>query len=288
MMSYQKYFRIADIRIHIKSDSPFTVSSKYLPFEQAPEPSDVEFQIDTRHQPDLSGFQPIFHSGNITFLRCGNQSAKLKHSADSPALYDWCLLQRSESSFTLFLYRNLTNHLSAFHCLYFVELSSFLIHFQSMLLHSSVICVNGCGIAFTAPSGTGKSTQADLWKKYRRAVIINGDRGIIRRQNGYKIYGSTFAGSSNIYKNESVPLTAIVVLRQASQNHIQKMGKKEAYLNLLSQMSVSSWNKDTVTQQMQWLEQLIEEVPVYLLESLPNQGAVDTLYGALQESLSER
>ncbi|WP_370839368.1 hypothetical protein [Intestinibacter bartlettii] len=33
------------------------------------------------------------------------------------------------------------------------------------------------GILFSAPSGTGKSTQADLWEKYENAEIINGDRG---------------------------------------------------------------------------------------------------------------
>lgn len=34
------------------------------------------------------------------------------------------------------------------------------------VLHASLICVNSQAILFTAPCGTGKSTQAALWEKY--------------------------------------------------------------------------------------------------------------------------
>ena len=53
-------------------------------------------------------------------------------------------------------------------------------HNHRVILHSSFISRQGEGILFTAPSGTGKSTQADLWKRHEEGVtIINGDRSIL-------------------------------------------------------------------------------------------------------------
>ena len=48
------------------------------------------------------------------------------------------------------------------------------------ILHSSFIEVGGKAVLFTAPSGTGKSTQAGLWRENRGAVVINGDRSVLR------------------------------------------------------------------------------------------------------------
>lgn len=38
---------------------------------------------------------------------------------------------------------------------------------QGFQLHASVINWKDKGILFSAPSGTGKSTQADLWKNMK-------------------------------------------------------------------------------------------------------------------------
>lgn len=280
---YQRNFQIADIRIHIESDTSFGVSHKYEQFETPIEKGDVTIRIDTHHAADLTEFRPVFQTDSVQILQCGDRIAKVKYSEDTEGKIDWCLRQEEGQVFSLYFYGTERAHLTTFHFLYFMELSMFLIQFDAMMLHASVIRANGCGIMFTAPSGTGKSTQAELWEKYRGAEILNGDRGIIRRQDGYRVYGSTFAGSSCIYKNESAPLRAVVVLRQSPCNRICKMGKKQAYLCLLSEMSLSPWNKEVLIRQTQWLEQMIHEVPVYLLECRPDQEAVDTLYNVLKD-----
>lgn len=42
-----------------------------------------------------------------------------------------------------------------------------MLDYDCFQLHASVIRVNGHGILFSAPSGTGKSTQADLWENMK-------------------------------------------------------------------------------------------------------------------------
>ena len=51
-----------------------------------------------------------------------------------------------------------------------------------LLMHGSVIAVDGRAYMFTARSGTGKSTHVRLWRKLfgDRAVMVNDDKPIIQ------------------------------------------------------------------------------------------------------------
>lgn len=158
------------------------------------------------------------------------------------------------------------------------ELEILLSYFGAVSLHSSFIRKNGQAVLFTAPSGTGKSTQADLWREYRKAEIINGDRSMIRKlDSGWTAFGSPFAGSSSIYKNESVPIGAIVILRQAPYNEIRRLKASEAFRYLYSEMVVSKWHSEAHKKIITITEQLAREVPILLLQCLPDQSAVDLL-----------
>ena len=55
---------------------------------------------------------------------------------------------------------------------------------DAMVLHCSVLKVRSGVILFSGPSGIGKSTQAGLWTKYRKARVINGDRTLLKKENG--------------------------------------------------------------------------------------------------------
>ena len=78
---------------------------------------------------------------------------------------------------------------------------------HAVMFHSSYIKTERGAILFTAPSGTGKSTQAELWRRYRGARVINGDCSIIRRtKDGITVFGLPFSGTSGICINESAPL----------------------------------------------------------------------------------
>ncbi len=69
-------------------------------------------------------------------------------------------------------------------------------------------------VLFTAPSGTGKSTQAELWRKHRGASIINGDCTLIAEDDGvFTAFGFPFSGTSGIFENRKAPIAAVVYLR---------------------------------------------------------------------------
>jgi len=153
---------------------------------------------------------------------------------------------------------------------------------NALMLHSSFVKFNECGILFSAPSGTGKSTQAELWKEHMGADIINGDRaGVINENGSWVAYGLNYAGSSNIFRNEKAPVKAVVMLKQGPENTIRRLGAREALTLLYPQLSIHVWDDRFVTRALNILQELITTVPVYELSCLPDKGAVELLHNTL-------
>ena len=63
--------------------------------------------------------------------------------------------------------------------------------------HSSLIQFYNNGLMFLGPSGIGKTTQAELWNKYRDALIINGDIVFVQETpDDFLGWGTPWHGSS--------------------------------------------------------------------------------------------
>ncbi len=155
-----------------------------------------------------------------------------------------------------------------------ISMETLLLQHKGVLLHASLIKYAGKAIAFTGPSGVGKSTQADLWKQHYAAEVINGDRAVLRKGfDGWTAYGSPYAGTSGIYKNESAPLTAIIVLEQAKENSLRPLTKAEAFRMIYPELTIHRWDKVFVEKVTDLYLQLLEEVPVYRLSCLPTESA---------------
>lgn len=150
------------------------------------------------------------------------------------------------------------------------------------ILHSSFIRCGDRGIVFTAPSGTGKSTQADLWQQLRGAQIINGDRSAVRiTQEGVLVCGIPFSGSSPYCGNVTLPLAAVVYLRQAPQTAIRRLRGAEAFCRLWEGVSANTWDRNDVLAVSAAVEQVLLQVPVYELACTPDETAVIALEGVL-------
>lgn len=157
-------------------------------------------------------------------------------------------------------------------------LEGFLLHFEGLILHSSLIAWEGRGILFCAPSGTGKSTQAALWEQYMGSRTLNGDRAGIRCEHGiWKAWGLPFAGTSGIYRNESVPICAVVLLQQGRDNTIGPVRPPEAFKRMLPECSAQRWDAGFMDRLAGILTGLVSSVPVYQLECRPDLDAVRLL-----------
>lgn len=155
---------------------------------------------------------------------------------------------------------------------------------SGFFFHASFVQIGNRAILFTAPSETGKSTQAELWKLHRGARVCNGDRCAVRcTPEGVFACGVPFMGSSDYCENVALPLAAVVYLAQAPVTTIRRLKGAEAFRRIWEGVSVNVWNRDDVSRMMDLVGQMLEHVPVYYMPCTPDERAVIALEQALKE-----
>lgn len=283
-MMYTYDFQIAGLVIRIKS--PFVLAEFF-------ELSDFRVSYAPDKLPDaLYYIEVLPQDWNIqgTKLTQDEHSALYECSGELHRYYYWNMFSRDRyvllvsptdqsAHHRIYLQEDsLDRILPQFHLAAFLSPERLLLENRAFFLHASVVDWQGRGILFTAPSGTGKSTQARLWAELEGAEILNGDRAIIRRkEDGYWVYGSPYAGTSGIYRHRSVPLGAIVVLSQAKENTLRRLTPATAFRQLLPQVTALPWDGDFMEALTELLLDLVPQVPIYHLACLPNGDAVRVL-----------
>lgn len=164
-------------------------------------------------------------------------------------------------------------------------LSHSLLYHKRLLLHCAYILTDYGAVLFTAPSGTGKSTQAELWRAHRGSRIINGDRGVISVEgSGALAHGLPNSGSSADCHNESHPIRAIVCLGQSKENRLRALHGMEALRGLLRGCYLLPEFSADLPALVDLAGQVCETVPLYRLDCLPDVSAVEVLETALSGS----
>lgn len=153
-----------------------------------------------------------------------------------------------------------------------------LLKFDAFILHASYIVIDGQAILFSAPSETGKSTQAELWKNHRNARIVNGDRVIVRKTDkGWTAGGIYYSGTSEYCENVTAPVRAIVLLGQAKENSVQKCAGAEAFRRLFHECAYSPEYENDPAKIAELMAVLVNEADVIKLDCLPDESAVAAL-----------
>ena len=155
--------------------------------------------------------------------------------------------------------------------------------YNSMIIHSSSVIFRNEGILFFGYSGAGKSTQAELWIKYRNAVPLNYDQNcIILVNDEYCVSGTPWGGKEKYYCNKHVPVKAIVFVQKYwNQNFVKRMDKSKAFATILLHNYMFPLCSEIEDKYYDILIDIVEKVPVYILCCTNNEGAVEALYKEL-------
>ena len=153
-------------------------------------------------------------------------------------------------------------------------------HHGVQFFHAAQIAIGNKGILFTAPSGTGKTTQARLWKKHCGARVVCSDRTLVR--NGMT-YGYPVDGSEPVISGEVNSLGAIVLLSQSLENSIHRLKPSHAFVKLLPQLVIDGWNPEAKELAAEQILDLLQNCPVYHLACTPDERAVICLENCLKE-----
>ncbi|MCD8380488.1 MAG: hypothetical protein LUC95_09295 [Lachnospiraceae bacterium] len=183
-------------------------------------------------------------------------------------------------------------------------IASKLPYFRRVILHGACISWRGKGYLFTAASGTGKSTHIGLWKQYLGADvdIVNGDKPIFHimgpneggeseKEHGKRInsggvsimaYDTPWCGKEGWNRKHSAPMAAICFLRRSEDglNRIRRVEPDEAIPLMLRQM-FHPYEPEATGLMMEMLDQMLETLPLYLLECDISEDAVRCSFEAL-------
>lgn len=159
------------------------------------------------------------------------------------------------------------------------------LHQQTVSVHASTLICRDRSILFPGESGTGKSTQSRLWQEYiEDTELLNDDSPFIRIDEcGIPfVWGSPWSGKTPCYKNKYTPVAALVRLRQAPFNSIRRLRTIEA-IGALQPSLPPIFAIDPVLSDLmlESLSSIIGQIPVYILDCLPDRKAVELLYNTL-------
>lgn len=149
---------------------------------------------------------------------------------------------------------------------------------NTIQLHAALIEYSGFGIVFLGPSGIGKTTQAELWNRYRNARIINGDITFVQEENGeFWGVGTPWHGSSPYCENRRVRLKAMVVLKQGEKNQLRMLEGYEKVKEVSNSVFYPKWAEGGMELCLSTLDRLLRNLPVYELSCVPEEEAVALL-----------
>lgn len=110
----------------------------------------------------------------------------------------------------------------------------------------------------------------------------NGDKALLRLADGQaRVSGLPYAGTSGICERFDLPVGAIVTLRQAAQNRVERLSPAEAVKAILSQTALQPWNERDIQAALDLAAGLAARVPVFRLSGRPDAGAVACLERSL-------
>lgn len=280
---YSFCIRFSGITVRFVLPTPVNLQDcfKNLMCENIDHP-DAEYRITLIDSPLCPDGEPVINYGGTYVYNTNEGCLRIYNPLTAEdGCQVACLLSKNGNNTMYYPASMWERHRKYWHVTHLLCGELLLLWHNAVLLHSSVVLSNGKAVLFSGASGMGKSTQAELWRKYADAEILNGDRCVIMKKDGvFYGGGSLWCGTSGINRPEQAPIAGIFLLKKAESNNVYKM-KSNAFVPLFSQTTLNTWDKDFMDKAAGIYDELIRSVPVYTLECTPDINAVKLAYSTI-------
>lgn len=277
-------FTVAGVTLRLKLPHPIEIGNNFRVFLGDSDTDHIIAEFNEVDSLPLISGEPIFRNLNFTVYPHGEEYVRVFHDeVYGREPYAYTVHSPEKEYVTVqYLSKKRQYFLTCQNCFFYLALEELLLSRGRLILHASFISSVFGGILFSGPSGIGKSTQAQLWESMEGSTVINGDKPILGKCNGvWNAYGSPYAGSSQCYVNESLPIAAIVMLEQGKSCSIRRLGQAEAFRCLYAGTVINSWNSAYVQHVCDLLSDISVSIPVYHMICTPDYRAVETVKAEL-------
>ena len=285
MTEQELFLEMAGIPLRILHREPIHDSLGLLErYKTAPGDPAHTYRISLTQTLPVPNGREVYTSPGLRIFRDGDAVARY-HGTVSVAVeagYS-CALRRGSETQIWFREELLQEGVTGKLLLNSMDLTHHLTRHNALLLHASYIAYQGKAILFTAPSETGKSTQARLWCDCLGAELVNGDRAAVGIRDGWATaWGVPFSGSSPVRRNVTLPLAAIVWLSQAKENTITPLTGLRAFRRIWEGCTLNIWDSEEMDLATRTVSEIVAGVPIYHLACTPDVRAVELLKQTLE------
>lgn len=167
--------------------------------------------------------------------------------------------------------------------------SDFLLPYGKCAYHAAAILWRGRAILFTAPSGTGKTTQMKNWLKRfpEKSAVINGDKPILSNEGG-EIFAqpSPWKGKERLGDDTlCAKLGGVVLLEQGSRNQLRPLQVREAVEPLMKRFLCTVEDRETVEAMCALEEAILTSVPVWKLVNTGDMESTELVFETLKKEI---
>lgn len=160
------------------------------------------------------------------------------------------------------------------------------------LMHAAVLAYAGRAYAFTAASGTGKSTHLRLWKAAfgNDLQVVNGDKPLLRVDAPapgtpapapvITAFGTPWCGKEGWQTNTSAPLAGLCILERGERDTCERITSADALATAMRQVYMPR-DPESAFLTLGFLDTLLSNVPVYRLRCTMEQSAARASFQAM-------
>ena len=279
----QQFYRVATHVFGIEADEKYlALLTNYAPFEIAPEEAAPLFNIHVHEEP-----LPTSEGWSHVYTDRSDEDMPRIEMYERPDAWLFAVSVLRESEIECVMecakdWKDVQLYMKPRSVRFAIDNTAMLVYAFStadkstLLFHSSVTVRDGKGYMFLGHSGTGKSTHSQQWKAaFEDATLLNDDNPAVKisEDGEVRVYGTPWSGKTPCYKNDSAKVAALVQLAQAPQNKIERMKMTKAYPFILASVSGMKIMPETMDRIYESIARLLELIPVYHLECLPNPDA---------------
>ena len=166
------------------------------------------------------------------------------------------------------------------------KISQWLPSQNSFLLHSATFEIDGQGIAFSAKSGTGKTTHMLNWQKLLgdKLTIVNGDKPIIRffddEPNIPYAYGTPWCGKERFGNDSRTKLKHICFIERSATNYVTHIDKSEAISRIMKQVYMPS-NPQNLSKTLVLIDRLLSCCDLWIIHCNMEPESAEVAYNAI-------